>query len=106
MAISPEITFEDFRRLVETVQAAIAGMSSLADRVKALEDANNASYAAAVALKENQQQLFEAQKAQQQVNELLKKSMDQLAGRDRKQFDPAVGACVTIYTTSRIRHFR
>jgi predicted RNA-binding Zn ribbon-like protein len=80
MAISPEITFEDFRRLVETVQAAIAGMSSLADRVKALEDANNASYAAAVALKENQQQLFEAQKAQQQVNELLKKSMDQLLG--------------------------
>jgi hypothetical protein len=80
MAISPEITFEDFRRLVETVQAAIAGMSSLADRVKALEDANNASYAAAVALKENQQQLFEAQKAQQQVNELLKKGMDQLLG--------------------------
>jgi hypothetical protein len=65
---------------VETVQAAIAGMSSLADRVKALEDANNASYAAAVALKENQQQLFEAQKAQQQVNELLKKGMDQLLG--------------------------
>jgi len=55
-------------------------MSSLADRVKALEDANNASYAAAVALKENQQQLFEAQKAQQQVNELLKKGMDQLLG--------------------------
>jgi hypothetical protein len=80
MAISPEITFEDFRRLVETLQTAIAGMSSLAERVKVLEDANNASYAAALALKENQQQLFEAQKAQQQVNELLKKGMDQLLG--------------------------
>jgi predicted RNA-binding Zn ribbon-like protein len=80
MDISPEITFEDFRRLVETLQAAIAGMSSLAERVKALEDANNASYAAALALKENQKQLFEAQKAQQQVNELLKKGLDQLLG--------------------------
>jgi predicted RNA-binding Zn ribbon-like protein len=80
MAVSPEITFEDFRRLVETLQAAIAGMSSLAERVKSLEDANNASYAAAVALRENQQQLFEAQKAQQQVNELLKKGLDQLLG--------------------------
>lgn len=78
MAISPEITFEDFRRLVETLQVAVAGMSSLAERVKALEDANNASYAAALALKENQQQLFEAQKSQQQVNELLKKGLDQL----------------------------
>jgi predicted RNA-binding Zn ribbon-like protein len=80
MAISPEITFDDFRRLVETLQATIAGMSSLAERVKSLEDANNASYAAALALKENQQQLFEAQKAQQQVNELLKKGLDQLLG--------------------------
>ena len=80
MAISPEITFEDFRRLVETLQVAVAGMSSLAERVKALEDANNASYAAALALKENQQQLFEAQKSQQQVNELLKKGLDQLLG--------------------------
>ena len=80
MDISPEITFEDFRRLVETLQSAITEMSSLADRVKALEDANDASYAAALALKENQQQLFEAQKAQQQVNELLKKGLDQLLG--------------------------
>jgi hypothetical protein len=53
MAISPEITFEDFRRLVETLQTAIAGMSSLAERVKVLEDANNASYAAALALKKS-----------------------------------------------------
>lgn len=74
----PEISFEDIRQLVEMLQTTIAGMSALADRVKALEDANQASYAAALALKDNQQQLFEAQKAQQQVNALLKESLDKL----------------------------
>ncbi len=40
MALPPEIAFEDFRRLVEMLQATIAAMSDLADRVRALEDAN------------------------------------------------------------------
>ena len=74
----PEITFADFRQLVEMLQTAIASMSDLADRVRALEEANQASYTAAVALKENQLQLFEAQKAQQEVNTLLKQSLDRL----------------------------
>jgi predicted RNA-binding Zn ribbon-like protein len=78
MSLPPEITLQDFRQLVELLQTAIAGMAGLADRVAALEEANQAHYAAAVALKENQQQLFEAQKAQQEVNALLKQSLDQL----------------------------
>jgi hypothetical protein len=53
-------------------------MSTLADRVSALEEANQAQYSAALALKDNQQQLFEAQKAQQEVNALLKQSLDKL----------------------------
>lgn len=73
-----EITFEDFRRVVEMLQTAISGMSELAGRVKALEDANHASYTTALALKENQQQLFEMQKSQQEVLGLLKRSLDQL----------------------------
>jgi hypothetical protein len=77
-SIPPEITLADFRQLVEMLQTTISGMSDLADRVRALEDANQASYAAAVALKENQQQLFDAQKAQQEVNTLLKQSLDKL----------------------------
>ena len=78
MPMPPEITFDDFRNLVEMLQTTISGMAGLADRVKALEDANQASYAAALALKDNQQQLFEAQKAQQEVNTLLKQSLDKL----------------------------
>jgi hypothetical protein len=78
MPLPPDITIDDFRKLVEMLQTTIGGMSELADRVKALEDANQASYAAAVALKENQQQLFDAQKAQQEVNMLLKQSLDKL----------------------------
>ena len=77
-SIPPEITLADFRQLVEMLQTTISGMSDLADRVRALEEANQASYAAAVALKENQQQLFDAQKAQQEVNALLKQSLDKL----------------------------
>jgi hypothetical protein len=73
-----EITFEDFRRVVEMLQTAISGMSDLAGRVKAVEDANQASYEAALALKENQHQLFEMQKSQQEVLALLKRSLDQL----------------------------
>jgi predicted RNA-binding Zn ribbon-like protein len=73
-----EITFEDFRKVVDTLQAAVSGMADLAARVRALEEANQAQYATAVALKENQQQLFESQKAQQEVNALLKHSLDQL----------------------------
>lgn len=73
-----EIGIEDFRRVLEMLQTAIAGMSELAGRVKALEDANQASYVAAVALKENQQSLFEMQKSQQEVMALLKRSLDQL----------------------------
>ena len=76
--MSTEITFEDFRQVVEMLQTAISGMSDLAGRVKALEDANQASYNAALALKENQQQLFEMQKGQQEVLGLLKRSLDQL----------------------------
>ena len=77
-SIPPEITFADFRQLVEMLQTTIAGMSDLADRVRALEEANQAHYQAAVALKENQLQLFESQKAQQEVNTLLKQSLDKL----------------------------
>ena len=58
-SIPPEITFADFRQLVEMLQTTITGMSDLADRVRALEEANQASYTAALALKDNQQQLFE-----------------------------------------------
>jgi hypothetical protein len=74
----PEISFEDFRRLVEMLQQTIGGMAGLAERVKALEDANEASYSAALALKANQEQLFAAQKAQSEVNALLKESLDKL----------------------------
>lgn len=73
-----DISFEDFRNVVEMLQTAIGQISELAGRVKALEDANQASYSAAVALKENQQQLFEMQKGQQEVLGLMKKSLDQL----------------------------
>ncbi len=73
-----EISFEDFRRLVEMLQTAITGMSDLAGRVRALEEANQASYTTALALKENQQQLFEMQKGQQEVLALLKRSLDHL----------------------------
>jgi hypothetical protein len=78
MSMPPEISLDDFRQLVEMLQTAIGGMSNLAERVRALEEANEASYAAALALKDNQQQLFEAQKAQQEVNTLLKDSLDKL----------------------------
>jgi len=78
MSEQPEISFQDFKRLVEMLQVAIEGMSTLADRVSALEEANQAQYSAALALKDNQQQLFEAQKAQQEVNALLKQSLDKL----------------------------
>jgi predicted RNA-binding Zn ribbon-like protein len=78
MPMPPEITFEDFRNLVEMLKTTIAGMAGLADRIKALEEANQASYAAALALKDNQQQLFEAHKSQQEVNALLKQSLDKL----------------------------
>ena len=74
----PEISLDDFRQLVEMLQTAISGMSNLAERVRALEEANEASYAAALALKDNQLQLFEAQKAQQEVNNILKDSLDKL----------------------------
>jgi hypothetical protein len=76
--MASDITFEDFRQVVEMLQTAISGMSDLAGRVKALEDANQASYTAAVALKENQLELFEMQKSQQEVLGLMKRSLDQL----------------------------
>ena len=78
MALPPEITFEDFRRLVEMLQATIPAMGDLADRVRVLEDANDAHLTAAVAIKDSQQQLFEAQKAQQELNMLVKESLDKL----------------------------
>lgn len=78
MALPPEITFEDFRKLVEMLQTAIQGMGDLAARIKVLEEANDAHLEAALALKDNQQKLFEAQKAQQDVNRLLKESLDNL----------------------------
>ena len=78
MSLPPEITFEDFRRLVEMLQTAIHGMSELADRVRALEEANDAHLSAAIALKDSQQKLFEAQQAQQEVNVLVKDSLDTL----------------------------
>ena len=78
MKMPPEITFEDFRRLVEMLQTTIQGMSDLANRVKALEEANDAHLAAALALKDSQRQLYEAQKAQQDVNTLIKQTLDTL----------------------------
>jgi hypothetical protein len=39
MPLPPEISIEDFRRVVEMLQTTIAGMSDLADRVRALEEA-------------------------------------------------------------------
>lgn len=74
----PEISFEDFRRVVEMLQTTISGMAELANRVKALEEANDAHYAAALALRETQQQLFDAYKAQQELNTLMKQSLDTL----------------------------
>ena len=73
-----DISLEDLRNVVENLQAALATISELAGRVKALEEANEASYNAAVALKENQLQLFEMQKGQQEVLGLMKRSLDQL----------------------------
>lgn len=76
--LPPDVTMEDFRNLVETLQRAITEMSGLAARIDALEKANAASYEAAVALKDSQQQLYEAQRAQQEVNRLMKQSLDDL----------------------------
>jgi hypothetical protein len=76
MSLPPGITFEDFRRLVEMLQTTIQGMADLANRVKALEEANDAHLTAALALKDSQQQLYEAQKAQQEVNSLVKQTLD------------------------------
>lgn len=76
MSLPPGITFEDFRRLVEMLQVTIQGMSDLANRIKTLEEANDAHLAAALALKDSQQQLFEAQKAQQEVNVMMKQTLD------------------------------
>jgi len=78
MALPPEITIEDLRNLVNMVQAAIHELRDLAQRVDALEKANEASYEAAVALKDNQRELYEAQKSQQEVNKLMKQSLDRL----------------------------
>ena len=78
MPLPPEITLEDFRSLVNTVQSAIHELGELARRVEALEQANAASYEAAVALKDSQQQLYEAQRSQQEVNRLMKQSLDRL----------------------------
>jgi hypothetical protein len=78
MDLPPEITFEDFRNVVEMLKTAIQGMSDLADRVRALEQANDAHLEAAIALKGSQMKLFEAQKAQQDVNILMKESLDTL----------------------------
>jgi hypothetical protein len=75
---SSDVSLEDFRSVVEMLQTAIGQISELAGRVRALEEANQASYSAAVALKENQQQLFEMQKGQQEVLGLMKRSIDQL----------------------------
>lgn len=74
----PEISLDDFRSLVDMLQKALHEMSALAERIDALEKANAASYEAAVALKDSQQQLYEAQKAQQEVNRLMKQSLDEL----------------------------
>lgn len=73
-----EISIDDFRKVVEMLHTAISEMKDLADRIKALEDANDASYKAAVALKDTQMQLFEMQKGQQEVLGLMKQSLDQL----------------------------
>jgi hypothetical protein len=78
MGSPDQISLEEFRQLVEMLRTTIAGMSDLADRVKALEDSNNQSLAAALALKENQQQLYEAYQAQQKLNALFKQGLDQL----------------------------
>lgn len=88
MSLPPGITFEDFRRLVEMLQTAIQQMSDLANRVRALEEANDAHLTAALALKDSQQQLYEAQKAQQEVNTLVKQTLETLM-RSARQNPPS-----------------
>ena len=78
MSLPPGISFDDFRRLVEALQTAIQQMSDLANRVQALEEANDAHLTAALALKDSQQQLYDAQKAQQEVNQLIRQTLDTL----------------------------
>lgn len=78
MSLPPGISLDDFRRLVETLQTAIQQMSELANRIQALEEANDAHLTAALALKDSQQQLYEAQKAQQEVNQLFRQTLDTL----------------------------
>jgi hypothetical protein len=78
MSLPPEITLEEFRHVVEMLRTTLAGMADLADRVKALEETNEASLAAYVALKDSQQHLFETYKAQQQINVLFREGLDNL----------------------------
>jgi hypothetical protein len=78
MSLPPGISLDDFKRLVETLQTAIHQMAELARRIEVLEEANDAHLTAALALKDSQQQLYEAQKAQQEVNQLLRKTLDDL----------------------------
>ena len=78
MSLPPGISLDDFKRLVETLQTAIHQMAELARRVEVLEEANDAHLTAALALKDSQQQLYEAQKAQQEVNQLLRQTLDDL----------------------------
>lgn len=78
MSLPPGISLEDFKRLVDALQTAIHQMAELARRVEVLEEANDAHLTAALALKDSQQQLYEAQKAQQEVNQLLRQTLDDL----------------------------
>lgn len=78
MDLPPEVSLEDFRNLVDMLKTAIQGMRELHDRVRVLEEANDAHLEAAMALKDSQMKLFEAQKAQQDLNLLVKESLDTL----------------------------
>jgi len=78
MSLPPEITLEDFQNVVQLLKSAIHEMAELAHRVQILEKANEAHLEAALALKDSQQKFFEAQKAQQEFNTLVKESLDEL----------------------------
>jgi len=78
MSLPPEITLDEFRQVVEMLRTTIAGMAELAGRVKALEETNEASLAAYLALKDSQHHLFETYKAQQEINVLFRQGLDNL----------------------------
>ncbi len=78
MSPPPEIPLEEFRQVLEMLRTVISEMADLRDRIKTLEEANQASLEAYVALRDNQQHLFETYKAQQELNVLFRQGLDNL----------------------------